>query len=134
MFAYNELSDLINGELVTPLRKDGENIICLNSNGEEIVYSFDDFDFDKTLEERSFIVEDSNDDSSDEISNDDSSEEYNTSTEEIEQKEYSFDPKNDPPWLDVGDAELIAQQFGYEPSTPRTKIKAIKEFDLEVNV
>ena len=124
MFAYNELSDLINGELVTPLRKDGENIICLNSNGEEVVYSFDDFDFDKTLEERSFIVEDSNDDSSEE----------NTSTEEIEQKEYSFDSKNDPHWLDIGDAELIAKQFGYEPSTPRTKIKAIKEFDLEVNV
>ena len=124
MFAYNELSDLINGELVTPLRKDGENIICLNSNREEVVYSFDDFDFDKTLEERSFIVEDSNDDSSEE----------NTSVEEIEQKEYSFDSKNDPHWLDIGDAELIAQQFGYEPSTPRTKIKAIKEFDLEVNV
>ena len=122
MFAYNELSDLINGELVTPLRKDGENIICLNSNGEEVVYSFDDFDFDKTLEERSFIVEDSNDDSSEE----------NTSVEQ--KKEYSFDSKNDPHWLDIGDAELIAQQFGYEPSTPRTKIKAIKEFDLEVNV
>lgn len=125
MFAYNELSDLINGELVTPLRKDGENIICLNSNGEEVVYSFDDFDFDKTLEERSFIVEDSNDDSSEET----------TSIEETEQKkEYSFDSKNDPHWLDIGDAELIAQQFGYEPSTPRTKIKAIKEFDLEVNI
>ena len=122
MFAYNELSDLINGELVTPLRKDGENIICLNSNGEEVVYSFDDFDFDKTLEERSFIVEDSNDDSSEE----------NTSVEQ--KKEYSFDSKNDPHWLDVGDAELITKQFGYEPSTPRTKIKAIKEFDLEVNV
>ena len=125
MFAYNELSDLINGELVTPLRKDGENIICINSNGEEVVYSFDDFDFDKTLEERSFIVEDSNDDSSEE----------NTSPEKTEQKkEYSFDSKDDPHWLDVGDAELIAQQFGYEPSTPRTKIKAIKEFDLEVIV
>ena len=124
MFAYNELSDLINGELVTPLRKDGENIICINSNGEEVVYSFDDFDFDKTLEERSFIVEDSNDDSSEE----------NISPEETEQKEYSFDSKDDPHWLDVGDAELIAQQFGYEPSTPRTKIKAIKEFDLEVIV
>ena len=133
MFAYNELSDLINGELVTPLRKDGENIICINSNGEEVVYSFDDFDFDKTLEERSFIVEDSNDDSSDEISNDDSSEE-NILPEETEQKEYSFDSKDDPHWLDVGDAELIAQQFGYKPSTPRTKIKAIKEFDLEVNI
>ena len=129
MFAYNELSDLINGELTTPLRKDGENIICLNSNGEEVIYSFDDFDFDKTLEERSFIVEDSNDDSSD-----DSSEET-TSIEEIEQKkEYSFDSKDDPHWLDVGDAELIAKQFGYKPSTPRTKIKAIKEFDLEVNI
>ena len=124
MFAYNELSDLINGELVTPLRKDGENIICINSNGEEVVYSFDDFDFDKTLEERSFIVEDSNDDSSEE----------NISPEKTEQKEYSFDSKNDPRWLDVGDAELIAQQFGYKPSTPRTKIKAIKEFDLEVIV
>lgn len=124
MFAYNELSDLINGELVTPLRKDGENIICLNSNGEEVVYSFDDFDFDKTLEERSFIVEDSNDDSSEE----------NILPEETEQKEYSFDSKDDPHWLDVGDAELIAQQFGYKPSTPRTKIKAIKEFDLEVIV
>ena len=133
MFAYNELSDLINGELTTPLRKDGENIICINSNGEEVVYSFDDFDFDKTLEERSFIVEDSNDDSSEEISNDDSSEE-NILPEETEQKEYSFDSKDDPHWLDVGDAELIAQQFGYEPSTPRTKIKAIKEFDLEVIV
>ena len=133
MFAYNELSDLINGELVTPLRKNGENIICINSNGEEVVYSFDDFDFDKTLEERSFIVEDSNDDSSDEISNNDSSEE-NISPEKTEQKEYSFDSKDDPHWLDVGDAELIAQQFGYKPSTPRTKIKAIKEFDLEVIV
>lgn len=122
MFAYNELSDLINGELVTPLRKDGENIICINSNGEEVVYSFDDFDFDKTLEERSFIVEDSNDDSSEE----------NISVEQ--KKEYSFDSKDDPHWLDVGDAELIAQQFGYKPSTPRTKIKAIKEFDLEVNI
>ena len=133
MFAYNELSDLINGELVTPLKKNGENIICINSNGEEVVYSFDDFDFDKTLEERSFIVEDSNDDSSDEISNDESSEE-NISPEKTEQKEYSFDSKDDPHWLDVGDAELIAQQFGYKPSTPRTKIKAIKEFDLEVIV
>ena len=51
-----------------------------------------------------------------------------------EQKEYSFDSNDDPHWLDVGDAELIAQQFGYKPSTPRTKIKAIKEFDLEVIV
>lgn len=59
MFKYNELSDLLTGELVTPLRMDeNDNIICLNKNNEEIVYTFDDFDFDKTPEERVFIVDD----------------------------------------------------------------------------
>jgi hypothetical protein len=59
MFKYNELSDLLTGELVTPLRMDeNDNIICLNKNNEEIVYTFDDFDFDKTPEERIFIVDD----------------------------------------------------------------------------
>ena len=86
MFAYNELSDLINGELVTPLRKDGENIICINSNGEEVVYSFDDFDFDKTLEERSFIVEDSNDDSSDDSGMDSSDSDSGEDESEDDQK------------------------------------------------
>lgn len=59
MFKYNELSDLLTGELVTPLRMDeNDNIICLNKNNEEVVYTFDDFDFDKTPEERIFIVDD----------------------------------------------------------------------------
>ena len=62
MFAYNTLSDLITGELVTPIKKDGGKIICLNSKNEEVEYSFEDFDFDKTVEERVFIVEDSSDD------------------------------------------------------------------------
>lgn len=59
MFKYNELSDLLTGELVTPLRMDeNDNIICLNKNNEEVIYTFDDFDFDKTPEERIFIVDD----------------------------------------------------------------------------
>jgi hypothetical protein len=59
MFKYNELSDLLTGELVTPLRMDeDDNIICLNKSNEEVVYTFDDFDFDKTPEERIFIVDD----------------------------------------------------------------------------
>lgn len=59
MFKYNELSDLLTGELVTPLRMDeNDNIICLNKNNEEVIYTFDDFDFDKTPEERVFIVDD----------------------------------------------------------------------------
>ena len=52
MFKYNELSDLKTGELVKPIQLDGEYIICLNEEGSEKRYSFDDFDFDKTPEER----------------------------------------------------------------------------------
>jgi hypothetical protein len=54
MFAYNELSDLLTGELVTPLRMDSASgkVICLTSTGSEVLYSFSDFDFDKTIEDR----------------------------------------------------------------------------------
>ena len=59
MFKYNELSDLLTGELVTPIRTDeNDNIICLNSENEEVIYTFDDFDYDKTVEERMIIIED----------------------------------------------------------------------------
>ena len=62
MFKYNELSDLKSGELVTPIKTDEEYIICLDSEGNEKKYLFDDFDFDKTIEERQieeiFIVDD----------------------------------------------------------------------------
>lgn len=53
MFKYNELSDLLDGTLVKPLSKmeDG-SICCIDSNGNECFYEFDDFDFDKTVEER----------------------------------------------------------------------------------
>lgn len=68
MFKYNELSDLKDGTLVTPLSQNEEDdtILCLNQDGEKVYLSFDDFDFDKTVEERVFIVQDpvdSNDDS-----------------------------------------------------------------------
>ena len=53
MFKYNELSDLLNGSLVTPLSKTDDGLIrCIDSEGNECFYEFDDFDFDKTPEDR----------------------------------------------------------------------------------
>lgn len=59
MFKYNEYSDLLDGTLVKPLSKmeDG-SIRCIDTNGNECFYDFDDFDFDKTLEERAPSLED----------------------------------------------------------------------------
>ena len=56
MFGYNVLSDLKTGELVTPLRKENGQIICLTQSGLEAVFDFEDFDFDKAPEERVFVV------------------------------------------------------------------------------
>ncbi|MDR0675583.1 MAG: hypothetical protein LBF97_00885 [Elusimicrobiota bacterium] len=55
MFKYGQLSDLLSGELVTPLRLEGENIICLNSNNEEVICHKNDFDFLKTPAQRNII-------------------------------------------------------------------------------
>ena len=53
MFKYNELSDLLNGSLVTPLSKTDDGLIrCIDNEGNECFYEFDDFDFDKTPEDR----------------------------------------------------------------------------------
>lgn len=53
MFKYNELSDLLNGSLVTPLSKTDDGLIrCIDSEGNECYYEFDDFDFDKLPEDR----------------------------------------------------------------------------------
>lgn len=53
MFKYNELSDLLNGSLVTPLSKTDDGLIrCIDSKGNECFYEFDDFDFDKLPEDR----------------------------------------------------------------------------------
>ena len=85
MFKYNELSDLLNGELVVPIKKKGDKILCLK-DGKEVTYSFDDFDFDKTIEERNFIVVDDSSDE-DEIISDDSND---NSEDTIETIKYSF--------------------------------------------
>ena len=116
MFAYNELSDLLTGELVIPIKKMGENIVCLNLNKEEVIYNFNDFDFDKTIEERSFIIED---DSSDNTSSEDisfSSDESNSSKDtssDDKPNEYNFDTNNDPHWLNKEEAKIVAEQMGY---------------------
>jgi hypothetical protein len=55
MFKYNTLSDLKSGELVTPLRLEGIDIICLNSKNEEVIYHKEDFDFLKTITQRNMI-------------------------------------------------------------------------------
>ena len=73
MFKYNELSDLLTGELVTPIKKTPEGVLCIDKDGNQVIYSISNFDFNKSPEERIFIVEDSSDDSSDDIIPDDSS-------------------------------------------------------------
>lgn len=58
MFKYNELSDLLDGTLVTPLSKeDNGSIRCLDGEENECFYEFDDFDFDKLPEERATSLE-----------------------------------------------------------------------------
>lgn len=57
MFGYNILSDLKNGQLVTPIRMENGIIVCLTQSGEEIECSFEDFDFEKTEEERLIEVD-----------------------------------------------------------------------------
>lgn len=59
MFGYNILSDLKNGQLVTPIRMENGIIVCLTQNGEEIECSFEDFDFERTEEERLIEVDNS---------------------------------------------------------------------------
>ena len=56
MFGYNILSDLIDGTLVKPIKLVDDKVLCIKEDGSEEYYSFSDFDFDKTEEERSFIV------------------------------------------------------------------------------
>lgn len=55
MFAYGQLSDLKDGRLVTPLRKNGNYIECRMPDGRISNFSFKSFDFDKTIEERNKI-------------------------------------------------------------------------------
>jgi hypothetical protein len=56
MFKYNSLSDLKDGTLVIPLRKEGSDIICQTENGIIVSKLITDFDFIKKPEEREFIL------------------------------------------------------------------------------
>ena len=56
MFKYNSISDLKDGTLTTPLRKEGEYIVCQNENGIIVNKLISDFDFAKKPEEREFIL------------------------------------------------------------------------------
>lgn len=56
MFKYNSISDLKDGTLTTPLRKEGDYIICQNENGIIVNKLISDFDFAKKPEEREFIL------------------------------------------------------------------------------
>jgi hypothetical protein len=90
VFKYNELSDLKNGELVIPIKREGTKVLCINQKGEEAYYSFKDFDVDKRIEDRN-----KEDDSSEEavIVDDSSEEEENTSYESV-QKETIYKDAN----------------------------------------
>jgi len=90
VFKYNELSDLKNGELVIPIKREGTKVLCINQKGEEAYYSFKDFDVDKRIEDRN-----KEDDSSEEtvIIDDSSEEEENTSYESV-QKETIYKDAN----------------------------------------
>lgn len=56
MFKYNSLSDLKDGTLITPLRKEGSDIVCQTENGIIVNKLITDFDFAKKPEEREFIL------------------------------------------------------------------------------
>lgn len=58
MFKYNILSDLKDGSCVTPIRKEGTSIICIQEDGSEIKRIISDFDFAKKEEERGFVFTD----------------------------------------------------------------------------
>lgn len=111
MFKYNELSDLKTGELVTPIQRDGNKIICLNQNLEKVIYTFDDFDFDKTEDERNFIVDDGSSDDSNDV-------------EEILPKEEN--PKKEHWITDNGDKYQILYASGYKPNKALRSVNIIQ--------
>ena len=70
MFSFNEWSDLKDtSELVKPLyvsEDDSSTVVCETVDGEEVVYNFDDFDFDKTVEERTVSTSESEEENDEE--------------------------------------------------------------------
>lgn len=90
MFKYNELSDLLNGSLVTPLSKTDDGLIrCIDNEGNERFYEFEDFDFDKLPEDRITDEPISEPEVDPEIEKDDS--EYDGTDESISEPEVDPD-------------------------------------------
>lgn len=114
MFKYNELSDLLDGTLVKPLSKmeDG-SIRCIDINGNECFYEFDDFDFDKLPEERMPSLEDQIED----VPEDVPEEKENSSTtvediiKEMEKDDSEYDGTDDtePPIYDDDGNEIVVE-------------------------
>lgn len=128
MFKYNELSDLKNGNLVTPIKKTENGVLCIDENGDEVIYFFTDFDFNKKLEGRNpIIVDDNSEDSEDEkepiytIDSDDSEEDSTNS---------SSDNKNNEWILSDFEKAKILHKFGYRPRRTIREVNIIKK---EVN-
>lgn len=121
MFKYNELSDLLNGELVTPIQKDGDKIICLDKNLNKVYYTFDDFDFDKTEDERIFIVDDG---SSDDNSIDNSTDSSDDSSDDIIIPKENSDREH---WItDNGEKSQILSSAGYSPNSSINNVNIIQ--------
>jgi hypothetical protein len=115
MFKYNVKSDLKNGKLVTPISAtENDTIICLDENGNEIEVNFDDFDFEKTIDERYFVVEDS---SSTEVAEEEPLSEIISEPEpeeiietEIDEEDIIQEPKPEEIIVPAEDKEIITEE------------------------
>lgn len=56
MFKYNVLSDLKDGTCVVPFKKEGNNIFCKTEDNIEITKFLSDFDFEKKVEDRGYVL------------------------------------------------------------------------------
>lgn len=126
MFKYNELSDLKDGSLVTPIKKIENSVLCINEDGAEIIYSFTDFDFNKKFEDRNpIIIDDNSDDSEDEeepIYIEDSND-----SEEEDSTASSSDIRNDEWILSDFEKAKILHKFGYRPKRTIREVNIIKK-------
>lgn len=115
MFKYNVKSDLKNGKLVIPISAtENDTIICLDENGNEIEVNFDDFDFEKTVDERYFVVEDS---SSTEVAEEEPPSEIISEPEpeetietEVDEEDIIQEPKPEEIIAPTEDKEIITEE------------------------
>lgn len=143
MFKYNELSDLLNGELVTPIERTRDGVVCIDKNNNKVVYSFNDFDFNKKISER--IIDNSSSDDSDDVINFDNYE-YDGDSDSDDKYEYlddssddnSSDSSNDDSSTDLNkygkewilsdfEKAKVLHKFGYRPKRSIRQVNIIKK-------